>query len=59
MDAQFFEFCSSLLLQKLFYLYRENIGHQFREKCISLIDKTLAVLPNEVVHERIDPVSLA
>lgn len=59
MDSDFFEFCASSLLLKLFYLYRENIGHQFREKCISLIDKILAVLPNEVVQQRIDPVSLA
>ena len=59
MDSQFFEFCASTLLKKLFFLYRENIGQQFREKCIGLIDKILAVMPAEIAREKIDPISLA
>ena len=59
MNAQFFDFCANTLLKKLFRMYRENISTYFRERCISLIDKILAVLPNDVVQDRIDPVSLA
>lgn len=59
MSLDFFEFLASTLLPKLFYSYRENVGQQFREKCISIIDKVLAVLPDVVATEKIDPVSLA
>lgn len=59
MSPDFFEFCASTLLHKLFILYGEIIGHSFREKCITIIDKILAVLPNEVAHAKIDPSSLA
>lgn len=58
-EAGFFEFCASTLLSKMLQLYRKNVGPQFRERCISIIDKVLAVLPNDVVHDRIDPYSLA
>jgi len=40
-------------------LYKEIIGQSFREKCISIIDKVLAVTPNEVVQNKINPNSLA
>ena len=59
MNQEFFEFCASTLLRKMFILYNEIIGHTSREKCITIIDKILAVLPNEVAHEKIDPISLA
>ena len=59
MAPQFFEFCASTLLLRMLRMYRENIGQQFREKCISIIHKILAVLPDSVVQERIDPISLA
>ena len=52
-------FCANTLLSKLFYLYRENIGSTFREKCIGIIDKVLAILPGEVAQESIDPRALA
>lgn len=59
MNQEFFEFCASTLLKKIFTLYGEIIGHTSREKFITIIDKILAVLPNEVAHEKIDPISLA
>ena len=59
MHVEFFEFLASTLLPKLFRLYKENVGQQFREKCISIIDKVLAVLPDAVATEKIDPTSLA
>ena len=59
MSVEFFEFGASTLLPKLFRLYRENVGQQFREKCISIIDKVLAVLPDTVATEKINPVQLA
>lgn len=59
MDNSFFEFLASTLLPKLFFLYRVNVGQSFRERCISIINKVLAVLPDAVATEKIDPVSLA
>jgi hypothetical protein len=59
MSATFFEFLASVLLPKLFFCFRENVGQQFREKCISIIDKVLAVLPDAVASDKIDPDSLA
>jgi len=59
MNQEFFEFCASTLLKKLFILYGEIIGHTSREKCITIIDKILSVVPNEVAHNKIDPSSLA
>jgi len=56
MNVEFFEFCASTLLPKLFRLYRENVGQLFRENCISIIDKVLAVLPDAVATDKIDPV---
>lgn len=56
MNVEFFEFGASTLLPKLFRLYRENVGQLFRENCISIIDKVLAVLPDAVATDKIDPV---
>ena len=59
LEASFYEFLASSLLPKLFFLYRVNVGQNFRERCISIIDKVLAALPDTIATEKIDPVSLA
>lgn len=59
METNFFEFLAETLLPKLFFLYRINVGQTFRERCISIIDKALAALPDAIATEKIDPVSLA
>ena len=59
MSNDFYKFCADTLLSELFHLYRENISSQFREKCISVINKILAVMPSEIAAEKIDPLALA
>ena len=59
LETNFFEFLAETLLPKLFFLYRINVGQTFRERCISIIDKALAALPDAIATEKIDPVSLA
>ena len=57
--AEFHIFCASKILPKLFLLYRTNISLQFRVKCLSIIDKILFVLPNEIVHGQIEALPLS
>jgi hypothetical protein len=57
--TEFHIFCASKILPKLFLLYRTNISLQFRVKCLSIIDKILFVLPNEIVHDQIEALPLS
>lgn len=59
MGEDFFEFCAVTLLSRLFSLFCDNMSKIFREKCICIIDKILAITPQAIVQLKIDPNQLS
>ena len=49
LNKEFFTFCASKMLRKFLIGYRKNISLQFRVSCLSIIDKILAICPDDIV----------
>ena len=49
LKREFFTLCASKILPKYFQGYRKNINIQYRINCLSIIDKILAICPDDVV----------
>ena len=58
-DPKLFNFCATTLLPKLIGIYRKNVAPRFRDRCLSLVNRILAVLPDSLLCEHVDSVQLA